>query len=97
MNLHSTSYRDPTSSPYLCKTELVHALCDAPLCSLHVLRFFGSFEQQSLFVLNRHTTLKAEVNLEHTEQVDYIYILKKTKKTKTKEERKKKKKACLVS
>lgn len=55
---------------YLCKTEFVHALGNASLCSPHVLRFFGGFEQQSLFILNSHTTLK-EVNCEHTEQVHY--------------------------
>lgn len=43
---------------YLRETELVHALGDAPLCSPHVLRFFWSFEQQSLFILNSHTALK---------------------------------------
>lgn len=49
-----------SSITYLCEAELVRALCDAPLCCLHVLRFFGSLEQQSLFILNSHATLKAE-------------------------------------
>lgn len=48
---------------YLRETELVHALSDAPLCSPHVLGVFWSLEQQSLFILNSHTTLKEEWNL----------------------------------